>query len=42
MKKRLTYENTKKETQKCYNYGIKEYLVRDYRKPKTRIGLPQR
>ena len=28
--KRLTSDNTKKETRECYNYGIKKYLARDY------------
>ena len=41
MEKRVTSEGTKKETHKCYNYKIKEYLARDYRKPKTR-PKPQR
>ena len=27
--------NIKKEIQEYYNCGIKEYLARDYRKPKT-------
>ena len=35
MKKRLAREGTKRETQKYYNCGIKEYLARDYRKPKV-------
>ena len=41
MKKRPTHKGTKKETQKYYNYEIKEYLVKNYRKLKTRTG-PQR
>ena len=28
--KRLSSKNTKKETEKCYNYKIKEHLARDY------------
>ena len=35
MEKRPTPEGIKKETQKCYNCGIKKYLAQDYRKPKT-------
>ena len=35
MKRQLTPQNTKKETQECYNYRIKKHLARDYRKPKT-------
>ena len=35
MKKRPTPGDTKKETQKYYNCGIKGHLARDYRKPKT-------
>ena len=31
----------KKETRECYNYGIKEYLARDYHKPKIESG-PQK
>ena len=41
MEKRSMTKGTKKETQKCYNCGIKEHLARDYRKPKTEAG-PQR
>ena len=33
--------NIKKKIYKCYNYGIKEYLARDYRKSKTGPG-PQK
>ena len=33
--KQLAPDKTKKETQEYYNYKIKEYLVRDYQKPKT-------
>ena len=35
MKRRLTPKNIKKETREYYNYGIKEYLVRNYKKSKT-------
>ena len=35
MDKQPTPRDTKKETQKYYNCGIKEYLARDYRKSKT-------
>ena len=42
MEKRLTPKDIKKETQEYYNYGIKGYLVRDYRKPKTGTELPQK
>ena len=35
MKRKIAPKNTKKKTQKYYNYEIKEYLARDYRKPKT-------
>ena len=41
MEKWPTHKNTKKETQEYYNYGIKEYLARDYRKLKTGTG-PQK
>ena len=37
MEKQLTPESIKKKTQKYYNYKIKKYLARDYRKPKTGI-----
>ena len=33
--------NTKKETREYYNYGIKKYLAKDYRKLKTELG-PQK
>ena len=33
--------STKKETRECYNYKIKEYLARDYQKPKAGPG-PQK
>ena len=36
MEKRVTPKNTKKKIYKCYNCGIKKYLARDYRKPKTK------
>ena len=39
MEKQLVCEGTKKETWECYNYGIKGYLVRDYRKLRIRIEL---
>ena len=35
MEKQLTPKNIKKKIYKCYNCGIKGYLVRDYRKLKT-------
>ena len=41
MERRITPENTKKKIWECYNYKIKEYLARDYRKPKTE-ARPQR
>ena len=37
--KRPMVQGSQKETQECYNYGIKKYLIRDYRKLKTRLGL---
>ena len=39
--KRLVDCNTKKVTRECYNYRIKRYLVRDYRKSKIGLG-PQK
>ena len=39
MEKRRSPESTKKETQKYYNYGVKGYLARDYKKLKTKIKL---
>ena len=41
MEKRLVQTGTKKKIYKCYNYGVKKYLARDYRKSKTRSG-PQK
>ena len=41
MEKRPAPTDNKQETRKCYNYRIKKYLARDYRKPKTRTG-PQK
>ena len=38
MEKRPVRKDTKKETQECYNYGIKKYLTKDCRKLKTRPG----
>ena len=35
MERRVVFKDIKKETQKCYNCGIKKYLARDCRKPKT-------
>ena len=35
-------EGTKKKTWECYNYRIKGYLIRDYRKLKTGIGLQKK
>ena len=35
--KRPSPKGTKKETQEYYNYKIKGYLVRDYRKPKIEL-----
>ena len=35
MEKQPAQKDVKKKTQECYNCGIKEYLARDYRKPKT-------
>ena len=37
----LVAGNTKKETREYYNYGIKRYLIRDYRKSKIGLG-PQK
>ena len=42
MKRRPTPKNIKKETQECYNYRVKKYLARNYRKPKTRLGLQKK
>ena len=42
MGKQLVREGTQKKIYKCYNYGIKEHLARECRKPKTKIELPQR
>ena len=42
IEKRPAPGDTKKETRECYNYKIKEYLARDYRKLKTRVGLTKR
>ena len=39
MEKRPTTDNIKKETREYYNYEIKGYLARDYRKPKTGTEL---
>ena len=36
MKKRPAPKNIKKKIQKYYNCGIKKYLARDCRKPKTK------
>ena len=41
MERRSNLKNIKKKTQEYYNCGIKKYLARDYRKPKTKPG-PQR
>ena len=41
MERRPILKNIKKETQEYYNYGIKKYLARNYRKPKTGLG-PQK
>ena len=38
MEKRFTPKNTKKKTQKCYNYKIKGHLAKNYRKSKTGTG----
>ena len=38
----MTPKDTKKETQKYYNYEIKGHLARNYKKPKTRIESPQK
>ena len=35
-------KDIKKKTQECYNYEIKGYLAKDYRKLKTKTGLLQR
>ena len=37
--RKLAPNNTKKETQECYNYGVKKYLTRNCRKPKTEAEL---
>ena len=34
--------NIKKETQVCYNYGVKKYLARNYKKLKTKVGPPKK
>ena len=40
--KQTAPEDTKKETQEYYSYKIKEYLARDYRKPKAGPGPQKR
>ena len=42
MEKRPAPKNIKKEIWEYYNYKIKEYLARDYRKLKTKIGLQKK
>ena len=42
MEKWPVLTGTKKETRVCYNYRIKKYLARDYRKPKTRSESPKK
>ena len=42
MERRIAPKNIKKEICECYNCGIKKYLVRDYRKPKTEPKLQRR
>ena len=39
--KQSVTKGAKQETQECYNCGVKEHLVKDYRKPKTGPG-PQK
>ena len=34
--------NTKKKTRGYYNCEIKEYLARNYKKPKTKSGLQKK
>ena len=42
MEKWVTPEGIKKNIYKCYNYGIRGYLARDYRKPKTGTELQRK
>ena len=35
--RRPSLGNSKKETRECYNYGIKEHLIRDYWKLKIEL-----
>ena len=40
--KKPVSDDTKKEIWECYNYGVKEYLTKDYQRLKAELGSQEK